>query len=46
MGDYCVKCKKKTDNTGESIATTKNNRKMRKSTCAVCNTRKTTFIKS
>ena len=35
---YCVKCKKTTDTSNEQLTTTKNNRRMKRGTCAVCGT--------
>ena len=43
---YCVKCKKRTDTTNEKITTAKNNRHMKRGTCAICGTSKTQFIKT
>ena len=43
---YCVRCKKKTETTNEQIATTSNNRQMKRGKCAVCGTTKTQFVKS
>ena len=43
---YCVRCKRKTETTNEQIATSKNNRQMKRGKCAVCGTTKTQFIKS
>ena len=43
---YCVKCRKKTDTTNEQIATTSNNRSMKRGKCAICGTTKTQFVKS
>ena len=43
---YCVRCKKKTETTNEQIATTSNNRQMKRGKCAICGTTKTQFIKS
>ena len=42
---YCVRCKKKTETTNEQIATTSNNRSMKRGKCAICGTTKTQFIK-
>ncbi len=46
MSSYCVKCKAKTGNTNESLATTKNGRKMLKSKCQKCHGSKCQFVKS
>ena len=43
---YCVRCKKHTPNLEEHIETTKNNRKVLKSICSVCKSKKWQFIKS
>ena len=43
---YCVRCKKKTETTNEQIATTSNNRSMKRGKCAICGTSKTQFVKS
>ena len=42
---YCVKCKKITDTSNEQLTTTKNNRRMKRGTCAICGTTKTQFVK-
>ena len=42
---YCVKCKKTTNTNNELVTTTKNNRRMKRGTCAVCGTTKTQFVK-
>ena len=43
---YCVRCKKKTETTNEQLATTSNNRQMKRGKCAICGTTKTQFVKS
>ena len=43
---YCVKCKQKTDSINITPTVTTNNRKMIKSICSVCGSKKSTFIKS
>ena len=43
---YCVKCKKTTNTSNESVITTKNNRRMKRGTCTVYGTVKTQFVKS
>ena len=43
---YCVRCKKKTETTNEQLATTSNNRQMKRGKCAICGTIKTQFVKS
>ena len=42
---YCVECKKTTNTNNELVTTTKNNRRMKLGTCAVCGTTKTQFVK-
>ena len=42
---YCVKCKKTTNTNNEQLTTTKNNRRMKRGTCAICRTTKTQFVK-
>jgi predicted nucleic acid-binding Zn-ribbon protein len=43
---YCVKCKRKTESTNITIVTSKNGRRMHKSTCFQCGGKKFSFIKS
>ena len=44
---YCVKCKKDTKNADDvEIVMTKNNRRMAKVLCAVCETKKCRFLKN
>ena len=43
---YCVKCKKVSDTSNESVIETKNNRRMKRGTCVVCGKTKTQFVKS
>lgn len=44
---YCLKCKKATANAGKPVmTTTANGRRMAKSTCAVCGTKKSQFVKA
>ena len=43
---YCVKCKQKTESTNIIETVSKNNRKMIKSTCKICNSKKSSFIKN
>ena len=43
---YCVKCKKQTDTTNKRITTTKNNRHMKRGTCAIWRINKAQFIKA
>ena len=41
---YCVKCKKTTDTSNEQLTTTKNNRRMKRGTCAICGTTKHSLL--
>ena len=43
---YCVRCKKNTETINEQLATTSNNRSMKRGKCAICGTTKTQFVKS
>src|SRR5215475_9118588 len=43
---YCVKCRQKTESKDISEVITKNNRRMLKSTCTVCDGKKSSFAKS
>jgi Domain of unknown function (DUF5679)/Phospholipase A2-like domain len=43
---YCVKCKQKTDSLNITQTITSNNRKMMKSICSICGSKKSTFIKN
>ena len=45
MKSYCVKCKKQTSNVSEKYKTSKNGKLMLKSTCSVCGSRKSQFVK-
>ena len=38
---YCVRCKKKTETTNEQLATTSNNRSMKRGKCAMWNNKNT-----
>ena len=42
---YCLSCRKYTKNTKPRIAKSKNNRSMIQSNCAICNSKKSRFIK-
>ena len=42
---YCVKCKQKTGSTNITEVISKNNRKMFKSICSVCGSKKSQFVK-
>ena len=43
---YCVKCKQKTDSKNITEVISMNNRKMLKSICSICGSKKSSFIKS
>lgn len=43
---YCVKCRQKTESKNVREGTTKNNKKILKSTCLVCESKKSTFVKN
>ena len=45
MNSYCLSCKKDTKNINPKIVRTKNNRLIMLSKCAICNNKKSTFIK-
>ena len=42
---YCLSCRKYTKNINPRIATNKHNRSMIQSNCAICNSKKSRFIK-
>ena len=44
MTSYCVKCKRKTQNVGESVKRTSNGRHQLVSHCGVCRTKKCEFV--
>ena len=44
MKTYCIVCKKDTENENAKVFKTKNGRLMLKSTCSVCNNKKSRFI--
>ena len=44
MLSYCLKCKKNTENTNSVVSKTNNGKTMILSKCAVCGTKKATFI--
>ena len=46
MENYCISCKKNTENENSSVRKTKQNRSMLLSNCAVCSEKKSTFIKN
>ena len=43
---YCSKCKKDTENINPRVANTSNGRTMILSTCAICDSKKSRFIKN
>ena len=45
MLSYCLKCRKNTESKNSKVATTQNGRIMLLSKCAVCDSKKTKFIK-
>ena len=45
MNSYCLSCKKDSKNINPEIVRTKNNRLMILSKCAICNNKKSKFIK-
>ena len=45
MLSYCLKCRKNTESKNSKVARTKNGRIMLLSKCAVCNSKKSKFIK-
>ena len=45
MLSYCLKCRKSTDSKNQKVARTKNGRIMILSKCAVCDNKKSKFIK-
>ena len=44
MKTYCIACKKDTDNKNPKVIKTKNGKLILKSTCSVCNNKKSRFI--
>ena len=42
---YCLSCRKDTKNANPRIVTSKNNRSMIQSNCAICDSKKSRFIK-
>ena len=46
MKSYCLKCRKDTENTNPKISKTSNGRTMVLSNCAICNSKKSRFIKN
>ena len=45
MESYCLKCKKYTNNIDPQVSSTRNGRLMILSKCAICNSKKSKFIK-
>ena len=45
MKNYCVKCKKGTENIDSKMVRTKNNRLVMQSNCSVCGIKKPRFVK-
>ena len=45
MLSYCLKCKKGTESTNPKVSKTTNGKAMILSTCAICNRKKSKFIK-
>ena len=45
MKSYCLKCKKYTGNIDPQVSSTSNGKKMILSKCAICNSKKSRFIK-
>ena len=43
---YCVKCKKQTSNVDEKYDTSENGKLMLKSTCVICGSKKSKFVKA
>lgn len=43
---YCVKCKQITPSLNEELTYTRNNKRIVKSICAVCQSKKTRFVKN
>ena len=46
MKPYCLKCKKNTENINPKVSNTSNGRKTILSKCAICGSKKSTFIKN
>ena len=46
MRSYCLKCRKNTENINLSVPSTNNGRTMVLSKCAICNSKKSRFIKN
>ena len=46
MKSYCLKCRKDTENINPRVSETSNNRTMVLSKCAICESKKSRFIKN
>ena len=46
MKSYCLKCRKNTENINPRVSKTSNGRTMLLSKCAICNSKKSRFIKN
>ena len=46
MLSYCLKCKKNTESINPKVSKTTNGKTMILSTCAICNSKKSKFIRS
>ena len=46
MKSYCLKCRKDTENINPKVSKTSNGRTMLLSNCAICNSKKSRFIKN
>ena len=46
MKSHCLKCRKDTENINPRVSSTSNGRKMVLSKCAICNIKKSRFIKN
>ena len=46
MKSYCFKCRKDTKNINRRVSNTSNGRRMILSKCAICGSKKSTFIKN
>ena len=46
MKSYCLKCRKDTENINSKISKTSNGRTMVLSNCAICNSKKSRFIRN
>ena len=46
MKSYCLKCRKNTENINLRVSKTNNGRTMVLSKCAICDSKKSTFVKN